>query len=178
MVKMKLPAVNQGTCSCGAVSVRTATPPMLVYNCHCSHCRRFAGADFGRTSMFWSFCVEVVGPVDSQATSGPPGIGLVRTRCRKCGQGVCDWGAKLVRPLAFPSHKVLNLEPTVNVFYGSGAKKGIMGLTTYHGDYVSFAMHSVPVLTQGIPQLIHLAWIWIKTAFFVRRADKKQMKND
>jgi len=42
-------------------------------------------------------------------------------------------GDKLVRPIAFLSSQ-LNWEPTMNVFYDSGKKKGAMGLTTIYGD--------------------------------------------
>lgn len=173
------PPVNQGTCSCGAVQITTITSPMLVYNCHCSHCRGFVKKDFSMSSLYWSFCIKVTGSVDSEVTTGPaPGMGLVRTRCSRCKQNVCDWGDKLVRPLAFPSAQVLNLSPTMNVFYDSGKKKGAMGLTTFRGDFMSFLIHAVPVLTVGVLQLFWLEFMWIKTSLFRSGHGSEQEKND
>jgi hypothetical protein len=75
-------------------------------------------------------------------------------------------GDKLVKPLAFPSAEILKMEPTMNVFYDSGVKKETTGLTTIYGDLMSLLIHGAPVLFKGVPQLVWLAFMWIKTTLF------------
>lgn len=42
---MRLPQFPvEGGCQCGAVRYRITAPPLAVYNCHCTDCRRFSGA--------------------------------------------------------------------------------------------------------------------------------------
>lgn len=129
--------------------------------------------------MYWSFAVRVTGPVEEQGTSGLPGIGLTRTRCSKCQQSVCDWGDKLITPLAFPSAEILNMKPTMNIFYDSGIKKETMGLKTIYGDAMSFIIPAFPILTIGVPQLFVLLFKWIKvTLVGGNSSSSKEVKND
>ena len=37
----------EGGCQCGALRYLVATPPLMIYACHCTNCQRIAGSAFG-----------------------------------------------------------------------------------------------------------------------------------
>ena len=59
-MEMKMEPDLEGGCLCGAVRYRVSERPLLVEYCHCSMCRRAAGApvvvwaDFPRSSVTWT----------------------------------------------------------------------------------------------------------------------------
>jgi hypothetical protein len=75
-------AVHTGGCLCGALRYRASGKPRVVVNCHCSLCRRAAGAPFVTWATF---------PIARfRFTAGEPGrfratAPAERTFCPRCG---------------------------------------------------------------------------------------------
>lgn len=107
-----------GTCACGTVHFELSGTPHIVFNCHCTVCRKMNGSAFSTYAVFNKNALQVTeGATDIQtADVGTHGI---KHFCRTCGAslyglhrqatGVClvslgaiDTGGALV--------------PTVNVF--------------------------------------------------------------
>ncbi len=42
----------EGSCLCGAVSVRVTAPPLLTLACHCRDCQKFSASAYSLTTMF------------------------------------------------------------------------------------------------------------------------------
>mmetsp|Transcript_3856 Transcript_3856/g.6675 ORF Transcript_3856/g.6675 Transcript_3856/m.6675 type:complete len:83 (+) Transcript_3856:180-428(+) len=61
--------------------------------------------------------------------------------------------------IRYPSAKVLQVEPTANMFYNSGLKQGTLGLKTYYADFASNVFVYPILLFKGLPQL----WFLLKT---------------
>ena len=151
-----LPIVHTGTCSCGAVTIKTVTEPMLVINCHCTKCRAFTSEPFSGTTLFWKAAVHIDGfdSLQFEKTSVQFGlVGLKRGRCSKCHDPVIDIGRGMLGSFCCPSAKVLKVVPTANMFYNSGLKEGKLGLKTYHSDFASNIFVYPILLFKGLPQL-------------------------
>lgn len=75
-----------GTCSCGAVRYALTAAPREVVVCHCSDCRRAAGAQ----SVAWLIqplrSVEFRKGTPASRESSP---GVTRVFCRGCGTQLC-----------------------------------------------------------------------------------------
>jgi hypothetical protein len=83
---------HEGGCLCGAVRYRVAGDAVVTAWCHCTICRRSAGAPAVAWAMF---------PIDGFAyTAGKPGVyestpGVSRTFCAACGTPLACTGPNL-----------------------------------------------------------------------------------
>jgi hypothetical protein len=95
-------------------------------------------------------------------------VGLKRNYCGKCKDVFGSCGIRFYTGLKIVANKYLSRvdddkndgssqhpEPTVNINYDSGLKKGDMGLPTVHSDISSIAF-SIWNVVKGLPQLVHL----------------------
>jgi hypothetical protein len=75
-----------GSCSCGAVKYRLASPPMFVHCCHCRDCQRQTGSAFVLNALIESGRVEILSgetrPFPQPTSSGRAHI---IHRCPACG---------------------------------------------------------------------------------------------
>ena len=81
----KTPGAVGGSCLCGAVAYEFDRPPLRMYNCHCSRCRRAVSAAYQTVLRVRRSGFRWLGGADSVA-----GYRLPRTRfqcafCRVCG---------------------------------------------------------------------------------------------
>jgi hypothetical protein len=166
---MTLPSVYRGSCSCGECKFETYTEPFLTLNCHCSHCRNSYGRDFASVTIFWYPAVHIAGPIEYETTTALMGlVGAKRNYCRKCKDKFGSNGIRGYTGLKLVATKYLSRvdddnkdgssqhpEPTANIYYDSGLKKGDMGLQTTHSDIGSIAF-SVWSVVKALPQLVHL----------------------
>jgi hypothetical protein len=83
------PGVAQGSCLCGEVAYEIATPPMFMYQCHCSRCRRGRSAAHGANVFYkaegfsWTRGAELV-----QDYAVPDAKFFAVAFCRRCGSAV------------------------------------------------------------------------------------------
>ena len=74
-----------GSCRCGAIRYELTGEPRVVALCHCSDCRRSAGAPFVAWAMYPEECLTVSGgEVKTINSSGT----AMRSFCPKCGTGL------------------------------------------------------------------------------------------
>ena len=166
-----LPVVHQGTCTCGAVTVKTYTSPILVFNCHCTHCQAFINdkdRPYNDSSMFWKWAVTVDCNNEQHLTylhtTAQYGlIGLHRGKCSKCNDPVIEYGRGMLYPFVCPNAKVLKLQPTCNIMYNSGKQFGTMGLKTYYSDFMTNVMIYPILIFVAVPQLVYdIVWkMWL-----------------
>ena len=70
-----------GSCACNYISYTASTPPTCLVNCHCTTCRRQAGAPYQTWAFFATDDVRwCISPTERQATPA-----ATRTFCPKCG---------------------------------------------------------------------------------------------
>jgi hypothetical protein len=156
----------QGKCTCGAVQVGILTEPIMKYNCHCSHCRRFASryedekepAAYYTSAFVWRWSVRVEGDVEFEQSTGVGAarlFGLQRGRCASCKQPVWEKGTRLALLYAMVAIPPLQgLEPDTNIYYDSGLKQGTLGLkTTIYSDLGSLLYEVGLVLMVSIRML-------------------------
>ncbi len=77
--------MHQGQCHCGAIRYRASGSPMHHALCHCTDCRRHAGAPMVGWAMFKSDQVEVVQGQAKAYASSEHGR---RHFCADCGTGL------------------------------------------------------------------------------------------
>ena len=142
---------HSGTCACGSVRISLLTDPVMLYNCHCSHCRAFASMHekeprpYQQACAVWRWTVLVdEGEVEYQHTVGAWGLfSLQRGRCRQCKDPIWERGGRLAYPYCMVATKPLALEPDVNLYYDSGLKQGLLGLRTIRTDLGSFLFEAL-----------------------------------
>ena len=176
---------KEGTCQCGAITIRTYTDPLLVVNCHCSKCRAFnPSKPYNSTTLYWKFAVDIIinttttgsedindDAIDFIETSAQFNtVGLLRGRCSKCHEPVIDIGnLGILKLFTCPSASLLDLKPTANMYYNSGLKQTTEGLTTYHSDFTTGLFILPQMLYKSIPQLIwytyNLVWEKVLSSF-------------
>ena len=158
----------QGTCSCGACSLAVDMKPFLLYNCHCSHCRRFASSCHhengkpnpkapyhGGGAVFkWNVAIRGQEHIEYEQSSSLGGLfAMSRGRCRKCKEGIWESGERAVLPFAMVMGKPLlkNLEPNVDIYYDSGYKRGPTLETVLYSDLGSLLYELVIIVFVAIP---------------------------
>lgn len=84
---------HEGGCHCGAVRYRVSGKPQHVALCHCSDCRKSAGAPVVAWVAFAAgdFAVEQ-GEVTTHNSSGA----TYRTFCPRCGSGLWSWNEEML----------------------------------------------------------------------------------
>jgi len=81
---MELPA--EGGCLCGEVRYRLLRPPLLVYACHCTRCRRLTGTAFAMATIMETVALEQVsGEPKLLAKDWPDGTQWCIRFCDRCG---------------------------------------------------------------------------------------------
>ena len=79
-----------GTCLCGGIEFEVEEIPGLVFNCHCSRCRKAHGAAFAslaladRATLRFLRGRELLAEYDSSAEG-------IRTFCSRCGSRLMNW---------------------------------------------------------------------------------------
>ena len=152
---------HHGTCSCGSVQIGIDTDPIMVYRCHCSHCRHFATktserpAPYQAAAMMWRWNVHVEGDLVYEHTTALLGLfGLARGKCAMCKDSVWEKGERAVATYAMVMIEPLKLEPDTNIFYNSGLMNGCMNMKrTIYTDIGSLIYEIYVVLFVGIPML-------------------------
>src|SRR5688572_24891392 len=77
-----MPPTRHGGCLCGSTRYRASGEPIAVALCHCSMCRRSAGAPAVAWAMFTQDQIELTsGEIGSYASSP----GAQRGFCPRCG---------------------------------------------------------------------------------------------
>ena len=71
-----------GGCLCGAVRYRVSGPPKALSHCHCTSCRRAAGAPSLAWAIFPEANVEMLSGEVTEFESSP---GVTRGFCARCG---------------------------------------------------------------------------------------------
>ncbi len=86
-----------GSCLCGAIRYRTPLPKLTPTLCHCSSCRKAAGAH-----AVGLYTVErELAVVEGQLTEYPSSDKVVRTFCGRCGSALTYWHADWPGDLSF-----------------------------------------------------------------------------
>lgn len=77
--------IHSGSCHCGAIRYRLSGQPRGVSLCHCSDCRRSAGAPFVAWAMYREEALELTqGTPKTINSSGT----AMRSFCADCGTGL------------------------------------------------------------------------------------------
>ncbi|MEJ1991577.1 MAG: GFA family protein, partial [Maritimibacter sp.] len=71
----------EGSCLCGAVSVRVTAPPLLTLACHCRGCQKFSASAYSLTTMFPAEAFSVTGEL---ITGGLGLDGKKHYFCKSC----------------------------------------------------------------------------------------------
>lgn len=114
-----------GSCLCGAVAFRSAGPPLFVYVCHCTDCRRINGTAFhtGLVAKADDFAFTAGDPERHMARADS-GNTITRWFCRGCGTalGSISTGDETivsVKAGAVTSVPAEAIVPTLQIFYES-----------------------------------------------------------
>ena len=118
------PGVAQGSCLCGAVAYEITTPPMFMYQCHCSRCRLGRSAAHGANVFYkadgfaWTRGAELV-----QDYAVPEAKFFAVAFCRRCGSAVPRVSAarNIVSVPAGSLDSEPGIEPTGHIYVGSKA---------------------------------------------------------
>lgn len=82
----RVPLPIEGGCQCGALRYEIATPPLMIYACHCTNCQRIAGSAFGLATTITEDSLRFTHGkpkvVSWQSDSGNTRYGLF---CADCG---------------------------------------------------------------------------------------------
>ena len=82
------PGAVGGSCLCGAVGYEFDPPPLRMYNCHCSRCRRAVSAAYQTVLRARRSGFRWLAGVDSIAEYHLPGTRFQCAFCRTCGSRV------------------------------------------------------------------------------------------
>ena len=84
---VQLPLI--GGCQCGALRYEISQPPLMVYNCHCTNCRKIGGGAFATplTVMEATFAFTAGKPCSYEWTSDA-GNRRVGWYCGACGSRI------------------------------------------------------------------------------------------
>lgn len=75
----------EGRCSCGALTYRMMSRPLITHCCHCRYCQRETGTAFAINALIEADRVEVLTGETVEATiPSESGKGLIMVRCSKC----------------------------------------------------------------------------------------------
>ena len=77
--------VLTGSCSCGSVRYEALSPPTYVCICHCTSCRKAAGAAMVGWATFPAKDVRIHGDGCRDHSSSP---GVTRGHCAACGTSI------------------------------------------------------------------------------------------
>jgi hypothetical protein len=86
-----------GGCHCGAIRYQVAGDPLTHALCHCSDCRRHAGAPMVGWTMYPESALRVVRGVPKIYNSSPH---VQRHFCGDCGTGLFYYNAEVLPGLA------------------------------------------------------------------------------
>ena len=81
-----------GHCLCGGVSYESSADPLMMVNCHCTHCQRQSGAAFSTNVVVPRDALEVKGDTLSEyvTTSTDEGKPTRRLFCGNCGSPIAS----------------------------------------------------------------------------------------
>jgi len=88
---------HAGGCHCGAIRYQVAGDPLTHALCHCSDCRRHAGAPMVGWTMYPESALRVVRGVPKIYNSSPH---VQRHFCGDCGTGLFYYNAEVLPGLA------------------------------------------------------------------------------
>ena len=84
------PGATGGSCLCGAVAFEFDDPPLRMYHCHCSRCRRAAGAAYQTLLRVRRGSFRWLKGADNVTRYRLPGTRFECAFCRTCG-GRAPW---------------------------------------------------------------------------------------
>ena len=116
--------VAQGSCLCGAVAYEITTPPLFMYQCHCSRCRLGRSAAHGANVFYkadgfsWTRGAELV-----QDYALPGAKFFAVAFCRRCGSALPRVSAarNIVSVPAGSLDSEPGIEPTGHIYVDSKA---------------------------------------------------------
>lgn len=77
--------IHEGACTCGAISYRMNSAPLIVHCCHCRWCQRETGASFALNAMIESDRLQLMqGEPVMVDTPSESGKGQQIARCAHC----------------------------------------------------------------------------------------------
>jgi len=95
-----------------------------------------------------------LGPIEYAPTTALWGLyAMSRGRCAICKEPVLEKCERLIAPFAMIPCELLKIEPDVNIYYGSGLKKGNNGLKTVYSDLGSLLFEIFLIVVKGLPTL-------------------------
>ena len=77
--------IFEGRCSCGALTYRMTSRPIITHCCHCSYCQRETGSAFAINAIIEADRIEVLSGKSVEETI--PSLsenGLIMVRCAQC----------------------------------------------------------------------------------------------
>jgi hypothetical protein len=95
--------MHQGQCHCGAISYRASGEPMHHALCHCSDCRRHAGAPMVGWAMFKSDQVVIEGAPQIYASSSMAAEVNCRGQAASLSVGILAISSAISRSAIFMS---------------------------------------------------------------------------
>lgn len=79
------PTPLTGGCACGAVRYECSSEPLVMFNCHCSECRRASGGAFVTVAVVPQASLTITGSAKAHRTVGDAGRWTDRFFCADCG---------------------------------------------------------------------------------------------
>ena len=128
------PGATAGSCLCGAVAFEYDDPPVRMYNCHCSRCRRAMSAAYQTVIRARRSGFRWLAGADEVVRYQHPGTRFQCAFCRTCGSRT-PWsrdGTQMVVPAGCLDSDPRR-RPTANIFTDSRAAWTVLdtGLKTY-----------------------------------------------
>ncbi len=77
-----------GGCACGAIRYEANADPIVMVNCHCRDCQRFAGSGYAAIVVMPKAAVQLRGEPRFYRTVGDAGKAVDRGFCPTCGSPV------------------------------------------------------------------------------------------
>ncbi len=112
---------HEGRCTCGEVSYRMTTKPMVVHCCHCTWCQRESGAAFAVNALIESDRLEVIkGGLARIELPSNSGKGQMLIKCPECLVTLWSHYAGMGEQMSFVRVGTLDnpaaLPPDVHIF--------------------------------------------------------------
>jgi hypothetical protein len=133
-----------GHCLCGQVTYTVSADPLMMVNCHCTHCQRQSGAAFSTNVVVPRDALEVKGETLSEyvTTAEDEGKPTRRLFCSNCGSPVASL-AEYLPEIAFVKSGTLDDTSVV--------KPGMDAWTSSAMSWVDFAHADRQQLERGRP---------------------------
>jgi hypothetical protein len=85
---MKAETSLTGGCNCGKIRYELHAQPLIVAACHCTHCRKQAGAAYSVNLAMAADAVSITGELSRYEDVGDSGQAVYREFCGTCGSPI------------------------------------------------------------------------------------------